>query len=84
MPRLDLNTVRNKIDTLDEQIQTLVTQRALLAEDVARAKYAAEENPEFYRPEREAQVLNNVKKRNQGPLPDAFMTHLFRVGTERV
>ena len=53
----DLSTLRQEIDTLDAEIQALVTRRALLAEKVAKAKYAVEDEPNFYRPEREAEVL---------------------------
>jgi chorismate mutase/prephenate dehydratase len=75
----DLQTVRAQIDAIDAQIQDLVSQRATLAEEVAKAKYAAEANPEFYRPEREAEVLRMALARNRNSrLPDEFITRLFR------
>ena len=75
---LNLEQIRNDIDSVDQQIQELLNRRATLAEAVAKAKFAAEENPLFYRPEREAQVLRKVMERNQGPLSDATMARLFR------
>src|SRR3546814_7478254 len=33
---------------------------------------------EYYRPEREAQVLRRVVDRNDGPLPDEVLVRLFR------
>lgn len=75
---LNLEQIRNDIDSVDQQIQELLNRRASLAEAVAKAKFAAEENPLFYRPEREAQVLRKVMERNQGPLSDATMARLFR------
>ena len=75
---LDLVQIREDIDSVDMQIQQLINRRAKLAEAVAKAKFAAEENPLFYRPEREAQVLRNVMERNEGPLSDATMARLFR------
>jgi chorismate mutase / prephenate dehydratase len=76
---VDLSTVRARIDELDAHIQALVMQRADLAKEVARAKYALEANPDFYRPEREAEVLRMALQRNQGSdLPDAFINRLFR------
>lgn len=74
----NLATVRARIDELDAQIQDLITQRARLAEDVARAKYAQQQDPIFYRPEREAEVLRNVIARNQGPLSNETLTRIFR------
>ncbi|MEJ2143035.1 MAG: prephenate dehydratase [Gammaproteobacteria bacterium] len=69
--------LRDKIDQLDEQIQTLITERAQVAEEVAKAKQESG-NDVFYRAEREAQVLRNVMERNQGPLSDEEMARLFR------
>lgn len=74
----NLEQIRNEIDSVDQQLQELINRRASLAEAVAEAKFAAEENPLFYRPEREAQVLRKVMERNDGPLSDVTMARLFR------
>lgn len=73
-----LETLRTRIDSLDQQIHQLINHRARIAEQVAIAKRQSEDNPVFYRPEREAQVLRNVMLRNEGPLPDETMARLFR------
>ena len=81
-----LSELRVKIDTADKEIQKLVNQRARFAEQVAVVKKnSAKNNPlgknetiNFYRPEREAQVLRNVMARNEGPLDDEVMAGLFR------
>jgi len=81
MLKPDLNTVRSQIDEIDEEIQTLITKRARLAEKVAQAKYAEEKNPTFYRPEREATILRQVIERNQkneSPLQDDTIARIFR------
>lgn len=73
--------IRDEIDQLDEQIQRLINQRATLAQEVAETKLAAADagkTVEFYRPEREAQVLSSVMARNAGPLGDEEMARLFR------
>ena len=75
---LNLNQIRDEIDSVDQQLQQLINRRASLAEAVAKAKFAAEENPMFYRPEREAQVLRRVMERNEGPISDVTMARLFR------
>ncbi|UCE88711.1 MAG: prephenate dehydratase [Pseudomonadota bacterium] len=72
-----LKSLRERIDALDEEIQQLITQRASLAEEVARTKQNGEDAT-FYRAEREAQVLRRVMERNQGPLSDEEMARLFR------
>lgn len=74
----ELLALRQKIDNVDEKLQALINERAGYAAEVARAKKNHEDNPIFYRPEREAQVLKNVMSRNQGPLPADKMARLFR------
>ena len=74
-----LETLRERIDGLDEQIQDLITQRAEIASLVRQAKaQAGQQDDTFFRPEREAQVLRAVKARNSGPLPDDVLVRLFR------
>jgi chorismate mutase/prephenate dehydratase len=72
-----LKKLRGRIDALDEKIQALITQRASVALDVAKAKARAGMD-NFYRPEREAEVLNKVMARHDGPLPAEEMARLFR------
>ncbi|MCG6886249.1 MAG: prephenate dehydratase [Proteobacteria bacterium] len=72
-----LKTLRQEIDSLDEQIQALITKRAEAAEAVALTKQANGDTA-FYRAEREAEVLRKVMARNQGPLSDEEMARLFR------
>ncbi|OUD15243.1 prephenate dehydratase [Thioflexithrix psekupsensis] len=82
MTTLNLEELRKQIDNIDEKIQTLITQRAEIAQSVARAKYAQEAQPNFYRPEREADILLRVIERNQKNqpkvLPDESLTPIFR------
>ncbi|MDZ4730567.1 MAG: prephenate dehydratase [Xanthomonadales bacterium] len=73
-----LADVRNEIDQLDEQIQGLISDRARLAFRVRASKGEFAQAVDYYRPEREAQVLRNVIQRNQGPLTDSEMVRLFR------
>ena len=52
-----LKALRVRIDSLDEKILELISERARCAQDVARVKMASlpeGEKPVFYRPEREA------------------------------
>lgn len=72
-----LRELRTKIDALDARIQTLIAQRAKHAQAIAHSK---ERNGDtnFYRPEREAEVLRQVLARNKGPLSDDDMARIFR------
>jgi len=73
-----LGEVRQEIDALDAQIQDLISARARLARAVRESKGQLENAVDYYRPEREAQVLRAVLERNQGPISDAEMLRLFR------
>ncbi|MCG8429326.1 MAG: chorismate mutase, partial [Chromatiales bacterium] len=73
-----LEDIRERIDLLDVQIQDLINQRASAAKEVAEIKLEADKDAFFYRPEREAAILQLVKKRNQGPMGDEDMARLFR------
>src|SRR6204780_1646098 len=77
-PRLDLEDVRERIDAIDEKIHRLINERARLAQQVGISKTGAGRTVDFYRPEREAQVLRLARERNAGPLSDAEVLRLFR------
>lgn len=74
----DLAAVRTEIDGIDRQIQKLIAERAGWAQQVGRAKGKLAAAVDYYRPEREAQVLRRVVDRNDGPLADEVLVRLFR------
>lgn len=73
-----LRSLRERIDTLDEQIQHLLSERARCAQQVAEIKQQPGGKARYHRPEREAQILRRVRERNTGPLKDRVMMQLFR------
>ena len=74
-----LTLIRDEIDGIDQQIQTLISQRAACAQKVADIKtQGGKVDAVFYRPEREAQVLREVKNRNNSLLSDSDMMRMFR------
>ena len=74
-----LTDLRSKIDQLDKQLLELITERARCATKVGEVKRENDEdNNQFYRPEREANVLRKIAELNQGPLSDEEMARLFR------
>ncbi|WBE24447.1 prephenate dehydratase [Denitrificimonas caeni] len=77
----ELQALRVRIDSLDEKILELISQRARCAQEVGRIKMATLKEGEeaiFYRPEREAQVLKRIMELNKGPLDNEEMARLFR------
>ena len=69
---------RERIDGIDRQIQSLIAERAGWARRVGTAKGPLKAAVDYYRPEREAQVLRRVLDRNDGPLSDEVLLRLFR------
>jgi chorismate mutase / prephenate dehydratase len=74
----ELSEVRARIDGIDQQIQGLIAERAQMAQQVGKAKGELKAAIDYYRPEREAQVLRKVLDRNIGPLADEVLVRLFR------
>ncbi|KLD69737.1 prephenate dehydratase [Xanthomonas pisi] len=73
-----LADVRAKIDEIDRTIQALIAERANFAHQVGKAKGKLAAAVDYYRPEREAQVLRMVVDRNEGPLSDEVLVHVYR------
>lgn len=72
-----LDGIRARIDAIDAQLLRLLNERASCAEEVARIKQQ-EGSRQFYRPDREAEVLRRIRERNPGPLPGDAIVRLFR------
>jgi chorismate mutase/prephenate dehydratase len=74
----DLGNIRENIDSIDARIHALLNERARFAQLVGISKTATGKAVDFYRPEREAEVLRKALERNQGPLRDEEIARLFR------
>ncbi|MCG6891855.1 MAG: prephenate dehydratase [Gammaproteobacteria bacterium] len=77
-----IEKLRRRIDAIDEQLLDLFNQRARCAVDVATVKRELSDKPDeaidFFRPDREAQVIKRLKSLNQGPLSDQEVGRLIR------
>jgi len=77
-----LEKLRKRIDTIDAQLLELFNQRANCAVEVASVKResseSADESIDFFRPDREAQVIKRFKEMNPGPLSDDEVGRLIR------
>lgn len=73
-----LGSIRENIDAIDARIHSLLNERARFAQLVGISKSATGKAVDYYRPEREAEVLRMALKRNQGPLRDEEIARLFR------
>ena len=74
----DLAEIRERINEIDERLLTLINERAVFAQKVGIAKGDLARAVDYYRPEREAEVLRKIKAGNEGPLRDEEVLRLFR------
>lgn len=70
-----LDRYRRRIDELDEQLVSLLNERATCADEIGRLKEQV--GMEVYQPGRERDVLEHVRRVNAGPLADVAMIRLF-------
>ena len=74
---MTLKSIRKQIDAIDLQIQKLVEDRAELGKQVALVK-SKQKDPKYFDPEREAEILHNIRNRSSGVLPDENLERIFR------
>ncbi len=72
----DLLALRTQIDALDRELLSLLNRRARLAQEVGEVK--KKEGSVAFRPEREAQVIDNLKAANPGPLKSESVAPIWR------
>ena len=68
--------LRQQIDAVDSQILALLNRRAHFAQQIAELKN--EEGAVIFRPEREAQILQNIAQNNPGPLQTGDLQTIFQ------
>lgn len=72
-----LKKFREQIDLLDKKILKLLNQRANIAKDVAQYKKNSN-NKNIFRPERESQIIKNLRSLNVGPLSSEHIQNIYR------
>jgi chorismate mutase len=66
---------RKKIDELDIALVKLLNERASAAQEIGKLKRNT--NMPIYEPDREKIIFENVRKANQGPLPNGELQHVY-------
>jgi chorismate mutase-like protein len=75
MTPTDLNQLRRDIDSIDEKLVELFNQRAHCVLEIGR--YKQQNHLAVYEPKREAVVMANVARCNNGPLPDEELATIY-------
>ena len=70
----ELKALRARIDSIDDAMLQLLSERAGIAQQVGRAK----KGEKIYRPEREAQIVRRLREANPGPLSGDTIERLMR------
>ena len=71
-----LAALRVKIDQLDQQLLSMLNERARVAQEVGEIKRA--EGSPFFRPDRVAQVIGKITQGNPGPLQNEHVASIWR------
>jgi chorismate mutase-like protein len=74
---MDIDQLRSRIDSLDQQLLALLNERACVALEIGREKAA--HHLHIYHPERERDVLDQVLNANEGPLSDSDIRAVFEL-----
>ncbi len=74
----DLSALRHEIDEIDDKLLDLLNRRASLTNEVGIVKRAESEDTDFYRPEREADILRRLVSENSGPLTNDVVVRLMK------
>ena len=70
MSKEKLQPIRDKIDAIDLKLLSLIQKRGNLAHKVGEIKDMLDKNASLYRPDREAEILRNLAKLNNGVISD--------------
>jgi len=71
----EIQRLRKKIDSLDEELLILLNRRTKLAQEIGKIKQLL--GIPVYSPEREAEIMELVQASNKGPLSKAAIRRLF-------
>ena len=75
-PAEELQAYREKIDTVDQRIVALLSERAHIVQDVGRLKRKA--HMPVRAPGREKEIYQRLAKMNPGPLPNDSIERIYR------
>ena len=78
MSKNKIKPIRQKIDAIDHQILKLIQKRGSLAQKIGDLKSLINSNASFYKPNREAEILRNISKLNEGPISEKKIHYIFK------
>ena len=79
---MGLDELRERLDILDEQMMSLLSERAKVVSQVADFK--RHHNMPVYIPEREASIIERLRASNPGPLSSDAVERIYRAILEEM
>jgi chorismate mutase/prephenate dehydratase len=79
---MGLDTLREQLDSIDERILSLLSERAKIIMQVADFK--RHHHMPVYVPEREISIIRRLRTINPGPLPSDTIERLYRAVLEEM
>lgn len=79
---MGLDALRERLDSIDEQIMSLLSERARVIMQVGGFK--RHHNIPIYIPEREASIIERLRAINPGPLPGDAIERIYRTVVEEM
>jgi chorismate mutase-like protein len=79
---MGLNELRERLDTIDEQVVSLLSERAQVVVQVAAFKL--QHNLPVYMPEREVFIIERLRALNPGPLGGDTLERIYRTILEEM
>jgi chorismate mutase/prephenate dehydratase len=74
----DINNFRREIDNIDNQLMTLLNQRAKIAIKLGELKFSGQaEDTNLRVSSRENSILERLEQTNEGPFPDEAIKLVF-------
>lgn len=71
-----LDVYRNEIDSINDQILSLLSRRGELSKKIGKEK--EDKNLRIYDPQREKEMIRNLLQKNQGPFSNGAIEKLFK------
>jgi len=72
---MTIESWRKKIDEIDDQILSLLNERAICAAEIGKIKRS--KGMQIYHPEREREIIERLVNKNPGPLDNKSIRTLF-------
>jgi len=72
---MDIEALRIRIDEIDSRLVELLNERARCARQIGQLK--RDQELPIYEPRREQVILDNVRRKNSGPLPDMDLLQVY-------